>query len=188
MLPPVVTRAAGRPRKCRIKGHDELNGTDYYKKSAKRCGRCNAFGHNARTCQGGPTARQARDGGNVGNAARSRGRRSGNVNATNNRGRGNDLSPTNTTTRSRGRPRGGSTSTQHVSKNSIRVNNAQNRGGRRGRGGRSGRGVANQPQMQQASRISVQIPPPPPKRKNNDNASTSKKRKIFHPPSMQYLP
>lgn len=60
--PPIVTRAPGRPRRNRIKGHDEKNIPAYDKKGVKRCGKCSGFGHNSRGCQGGPTAREIRQG------------------------------------------------------------------------------------------------------------------------------
>ena len=51
---PKLRRKPGRPRKSRIKPHDEV-GTS---KKRKVCSECNELGHTAKHCQGGPTASQ----------------------------------------------------------------------------------------------------------------------------------
>ena len=45
--PPLLGRAAGRPRVVRIRGSNEKNAT----KKKVRCKRCGDFGHFARTCK-----------------------------------------------------------------------------------------------------------------------------------------
>jgi hypothetical protein len=52
---PKLRRKPGRPRKSRIKASDEI-GT----KKRRRCTECNELGHLAKTCQGGPTAKERR--------------------------------------------------------------------------------------------------------------------------------
>lgn len=51
-MPPVFSRLPGRPKSKRIKGIDEKQ----EKTNQKKCGKCQSFGHNARTCKGGPVA------------------------------------------------------------------------------------------------------------------------------------
>lgn len=53
---PKLRRKPGRPRKSRIKAFDEVGTT----KKRKVCSECNELGHIAKTCQGGPTAREKR--------------------------------------------------------------------------------------------------------------------------------
>ena len=53
---PKMRRKPGRPRKSRIKPHDEVATG----KNRKICSECNELGHTAKTCQGGPTASQKR--------------------------------------------------------------------------------------------------------------------------------
>jgi len=48
---PKMRRKPGRPRKSRIKPHDEVATT----KKRKMCSECNELGHTTKTCQGGPT-------------------------------------------------------------------------------------------------------------------------------------
>jgi SWIM zinc finger len=45
LLPPVLKRPAGRPRKNRIKASDET------KKKSNKCSRCGLFGHHKNTCK-----------------------------------------------------------------------------------------------------------------------------------------
>lgn len=52
VLPPIPTRLPGRPKSNRIKGVDEREEI----KNQKRYGKCKCFGHNTRTCKGGPVA------------------------------------------------------------------------------------------------------------------------------------
>ncbi|CAI9109011.1 OLC1v1008740C1 [Oldenlandia corymbosa var. corymbosa] len=57
-LPPVLRRRVGRPKKARKRGKDELK-----RSSTIKCSRCKGFGHNKRSCAGGPVrARNARRG------------------------------------------------------------------------------------------------------------------------------
>ena len=65
MLPPIITRQAGRPKHNRIKGHDEHDNDKFEKRNQKRCNKCGGFGHNIRTCQGGPIASKNRSGGEL---------------------------------------------------------------------------------------------------------------------------
>jgi hypothetical protein len=53
---PKMRRKPRRPRKSRIKPHDEVATT----KKRKMCSEYNELGHTAKTCQGGPTASQKR--------------------------------------------------------------------------------------------------------------------------------
>jgi hypothetical protein len=53
---PKMRRKSGRPRKSRIKPHDEVTTT----KKRKMCYECNELGHTTKTCQGGLTASQKR--------------------------------------------------------------------------------------------------------------------------------
>lgn len=52
VYPPVPSRLPGRPKSKRYKGHDEKE----EKKNQRKCAKCGAFGHNSRTCKGGPVA------------------------------------------------------------------------------------------------------------------------------------
>jgi len=53
---PKLRRKPGRPRKSRIKAHDEISTS----KKRRQCPECNELGHTAKHCQGGLTASQKR--------------------------------------------------------------------------------------------------------------------------------
>jgi len=67
VLPPILTRTPGRPKHGRYKGADELETGP--SRNQKKCGKCGGFGHNSRTCQGGPIAVR-RGGGTTGGIGR----------------------------------------------------------------------------------------------------------------------
>lgn len=48
IYPPTIKRPPGRPRKNRIKAHDESTGKT---KKRHKCTRCGEFGHHAKTCK-----------------------------------------------------------------------------------------------------------------------------------------
>lgn len=54
VFPPIPSRLPGRPKLNRFKGHDEKE----EKKNQRKCSKCQAFGHNARSCKGGAVAQQ----------------------------------------------------------------------------------------------------------------------------------
>ncbi|KAL5705263.1 hypothetical protein ACHQM5_023591 [Ranunculus cassubicifolius] len=56
VLPPMLCRRPGRPRVNRKRGRGEPSQGSKKKKYQIKCGTCNQYGHNARGCQGGPTA------------------------------------------------------------------------------------------------------------------------------------
>ena len=51
---PKMRRKPGRPRKSRIKPHDEVATT----KKRNMCSECNELGHTTKTCQGGPLVKR----------------------------------------------------------------------------------------------------------------------------------
>ena len=51
---PKLRRKCGRPRVARFKSSEEVGA----RKRKVRCSECNEIGHFAKTCQGGPTAKQ----------------------------------------------------------------------------------------------------------------------------------
>ena len=62
MLPPIVTRQAGRPKHNIIKGYDEKDKDNSKKRNQKKCNKCGGYGHNVRTCRYGPIASKRRRG------------------------------------------------------------------------------------------------------------------------------
>jgi len=82
VLPPIINRTAGRPRNNRIRGEEEKDPS--VQRNQKKCGRCGYFGHNSRSCQGGPVASKGRGKGKgrgltSGSAAPGRGRGKGSI-------------------------------------------------------------------------------------------------------------
>lgn len=57
-LPPKMRRRIGRPKKARRREEGEAPAVGFKRSSALRCGRCSEFGHNKRTCAGGPVNRK----------------------------------------------------------------------------------------------------------------------------------
>ncbi|KAL9226084.1 hypothetical protein vseg_001934 [Gypsophila vaccaria] len=64
VLPPLQERGVGRPARQRRRKPDEPKKGK--RSSTLKCSICNTFGHNARSCQGGPTAKQKKAAAGIG--------------------------------------------------------------------------------------------------------------------------
>ncbi|KAL6519612.1 hypothetical protein OROMI_032888 [Orobanche minor] len=177
--------------KNRIKGHDEKNIPDFDKRGVKRCGKCAAFGHNSRTCLGGPTRNQA--------MAETSGARGTNRGGSVNRGPGGSTAFRPPRAQRSNSIRGGVTSGRGryggtTYRGRGTGNTSRGRGGVTTNGGRGRANDARGGRSQEGATASTFRPPiiipkriPPPK-DTTAAVGTYKKRKIFFPPSVNFLP
>lgn len=147
-------------------------------KNTKRCGRCQAFGHNSRTCQGGPTKKQIIEAARRKRLAQAS---SGSQNA--------EHSGVGTSEASGNRGGRGRGNKSVAARCARRGKQARGGSASRGRGSNAIDAPVNIPQAPPPpTRNPINIPPPPPPRNPTAVSQASKRRKIFHPPSVNYLP
>lgn len=176
--PPVLTRSAGRPKNSRYKGADEVE--NHEKQNAHQCGKCGAFGHNKRSCQGGPV-RGGRPKGRPGRPPKTVGRSGCNIGessgASNRGGRG--------VRGGRGRGRGAGSNRGGISTNTS----STTRAGTSRNNSSTSAGNERPSSIQVPTTrglIEIQLPPPP--TRITAVAGPSKKRKTFHPPGKSFMP